>query len=156
MPAFDVALLRPLHIGGFTLAWGWWLLIIVIIFTIVCLGIYCTKRWYKNAYRRVALRELLACDPRTLDCAAYLQQVNTVLKFTAMHTFNPTEVAALTGHKWLEFLDRHWQQKKHRKFINTTGKMLALVPYIKNHTANIDDLIYLKQLALTWIKKHKC
>jgi hypothetical protein len=156
MPVFDISLLQPLHAGDFALAWGWWLLLVVIIFSIALLSLYIGRKWYKNSYRRFALCELLACDPFTLSHASYLQQVNKILKFTAMHTFNTTEVAALTGNKWLVFLDQHWHKKKYTSFVRTTGAMLEYIPYMKNYTANMDDLMHLQQLAATWIKKHKC
>jgi hypothetical protein len=70
---------EPSAIGWWPLAPGWWLVFFIVVFLFGLLGWALAKRWHKNRYRRLALRQikvLQALDKPTLE------QVNKLLKAT--------------------------------------------------------------------------
>ena len=105
---------EPSAIGWWPLAPGWWLVFFIVGFLFGLLGWALAKRWHKNHYRRLALRQikvLQALDKPTLE------QVNKLLKATALRAWPSREVAGLHGTKWLQMLstsapkvDGNWMQ----------------------------------------------
>ncbi|MBS7698377.1 MULTISPECIES: DUF4381 domain-containing protein [unclassified Chelatococcus] len=82
---------------------GWWILAMVLLACLVILVARMIARYRHNAYRRAALRELRAIGP-AVD-APRAQAISAVLKRAALVAFPRENVAALTGEKWLRFLD---------------------------------------------------
>lgn len=95
--------LRPLHepapIGVWPPAPGWWALTLVL-----AAGCVLAFLWYRSrAPQRAALAEL-----KDLETAgASVAVVNRLLKRYALVCFPRSQVAALTGRAWLDFLLRH-------------------------------------------------
>ena len=85
---------EPNAIGWWPLAPGWSLGLIIVSLLIGLLSRALVKRWQRNHYRRLALRQIKVLQ--TLDKPT-LEQVNKLLKATALRTWPKREVAALHG-----------------------------------------------------------
>jgi len=83
---------------------GWWILALAVLALAAILIIRLLAHYRRNAYRRVALRELDAIGP-AVDSASAVR-ISGVLKRTALVAFPREQVAGLTGPAWLAFLDR--------------------------------------------------
>jgi hypothetical protein len=107
------------------------------------------RRWYRNRYRREATARLrrLAQQP---DSPLRPEEVNRLLKLTALAAFPREQVAALYGRAWVEFLNR---QCPATAFDAEEAELLAEGPY---RTAAVkgparDRLL---ESSRTWIREH--
>ncbi|WP_159931255.1 DUF4381 domain-containing protein [Oceanicoccus sp. KOV_DT_Chl] len=155
MPEQDpLAQLRDIHLPEAISAWppapGWWILALLLLILVSLASYFIFKRIQANRYRRLAKKQLLALQQYSLQPQQYLQQLNALLKQTAMtaHSVTATDIAQLSGKPWLEFLD---QSANTDQFQHGAGKVLADGPYAPTTDANPEQL---QQLALRWIKQH--
>ena len=156
MPEQDpLAQLRGLHLPDAINAWppapGWWILATIII-ALLCGAIYLLNRWLQqNRYRRQAVTQLELLADSPLDKPReYLQQLNQLLKQTAITAYPNDDVAGLTGKAWLLFLD---SRVNSQGFSQGPGQALAAGPY----ATEIPELQRpaLQALAQQWIKQHR-
>lgn len=98
------------------------------------------QRWRNNAYRREAIRAL----QQTPDDAA---AIAAILRRTALAAYPRAEIAALSGDRWLAFLDKTYPGAA---FGDGPGHVIALAPY-RAQPASPE----LRRAATTWIRKHK-
>lgn len=148
-----LAQLRDIHlpeaVGLWPLAPGWWLLIALLIGAIVVGTIYLRRRHQSNAFKRQAINQLHALEAiREQDGLAYVQQLNALLKQTALSVHPRADVAGLSGQQWLQYLDQHGDQQSN--FVNGAGQCLADAPY--RPQLESQQLVALQQLAEQWIK----
>ena len=116
------------------------------------------RRFRKNRYRRLALAELAVIERglrQPEKRARSLAEIPLLLKRTALAAFPRTEVAGLSGEKWLAFLDKTLGEKD---FTPKEGRLLSELAYAP--TARIlelpDDAVgKLIQLIRQWIQTHK-
>lgn len=109
--------LQPLRLpaepGWWPPAPGWWLLAGLLLIALAC-GLWAIwRRRQRNRYRRVAASALQAAasDWQThRDIARLVQQVNRILKATSLRAWPRSEVAPLSGHEWLAFLQQSCPQ----------------------------------------------
>jgi len=130
--------------GLFLLVSGWW--------------IYGRlRRFQKNRYRRLALEELAVIErelQRPEKRAKALSEIPVLLKGAALSAFPRSEVAGLSGEKWLAFLDKTMGRKN---FTEGEGRLLPELAYapLKRITQLSDEQIgKLLQLVRRWIKIH--
>lgn len=91
-------IVEPAPVSWWPLAVGWYVLLgACVLWGLVLLGRF-LRQWWRNAYRRAALKEL-AVARSDLEIAA-------VLKRTACVAYPREEVAALSGARWREWLER--------------------------------------------------
>ncbi len=92
---------EPAPIGWWPPAPGWWLLAAVILVGVGLLALALYRRRQAGRYRRQALARL-----KQLSSAGEitLEQLNQLLKATAMRGFSATDVARLHGANWQQFL----------------------------------------------------
>lgn len=134
---------EPNAIGWWPLAPGWWLGLIIVSLLIGLLSRALVKRWQRNHYRRLALRQIKVLQ--TLDKPT-LEQVNKLLKATALRTWPKREVAALHGAEWLQMLsdsapkvNGRWMQSL-EKVYRTPGDpaseelLLGAARWIRHHS----------------------
>lgn len=124
---------------------GWWALVVLTIL-LVLLIIFGYKQWQKNAYRRLALKELndIATNMNETDAGHYLDTIAELIRRTALAAPVNQPIAHWQGTKWLEYLQQH-------------------MPEEQAHTIAIDryqPLIDIDKEKLTnatrqWIKGHK-
>lgn len=155
MPAADpLANLRDLHtppaIEFWPLAPGWWALAIISI----CLIAFALHRWrryqQRSAFKKAAQSQIKQLSARCDDDSDYLQQLNRLLKQTALAVNPRQDIASLHGSAWLQFLDQHSNDKT-QPFINGVGQVLGHGPYQAN--TPLIDRAALNQLVSRWIKQ---
>ena len=125
--------LRDLHlpeaIGWWPLAYGWWLIIALVLVGLGWLLMRAWRNWRFNAPRRYAIRALATVEAEYLtnrDPVALGRQVSELLR-RGMLAYAPRhEVAGLTGESWLEWLDLGLPLPY---FHTEGGKSLLQLPY---------------------------
>lgn len=163
-PQDPLAQLKDIHlpepVGWWPLAWGWWLLIalmLMVLGTLLWKG-YVRRR--RQRYRREAMallehayRDYQLSDPDPAARRRYLQQVSHLLRRTALSALpdaRETELAALSGAQWLRFLELSAALTP--AFTEGPGHILAEGPYQPDPQVDIDAL---HRLARQWIRHHR-
>ena len=137
---------------------GWWILFGIVGLLLAWWIYRYYSRWRRNRYRREALIELAVIE-QLLDQepqrASVLAAISALIKRTAIEAFGRNNVAELSGHLWLEFLDRTGSTNS---FSQGPGRLLPEFSYAKQETLNemtkekIDQVLVLVKV---WIKQHK-
>ncbi|WP_150463506.1 DUF4381 domain-containing protein [Francisella sp. XLW-1] len=106
------------------LAYGWWLLLGLIVLAFIIFLIILHFRKKKNNYKdsivndfRRAIEETKQNKPKEV-----LQNISVYLKRVALQKFPNQQIKTLHGEQWLEFLD---SKMKNQNFKNTKANMLA-------------------------------
>ncbi|MCF2950359.1 DUF4381 domain-containing protein [Paraglaciecola aquimarina] len=138
----------PAEIGLWPLAYGWWILAILIVIAIVL-----TSKWLIAFYRvrknkKWALQELNKLNEQAPNYAA---QINQLLKRVAMAYFSNISVQKLHGSQWAEFLANALSDKQAEKLSPVIQDMQNSL--YRKHEAEHTDQIEYKQLATTWINQ---
>ena len=148
--------LRDIHLPDAVSYWplapGWWIVAAIATTTIAVTAVIIYRRYQRNAYRREAATMLATISQLRLDGdqTQYLQQLNHLLKQTALTVDKRDLISSLSGQSWLEFLDR---SSKTSAFTEGVGRILADGPY--QPSVKEDDLSALHQLAEQWIREHQ-
>ena len=121
-------------------------------------SVYKRLRYYqRNQYRRLALEELAAIEQelqRPEKRVKALAEIPVLLKGAALSAFPRSEVAGLSGEKWLAFLDKTIGEKN---FTEGEGRLLpelAYAPVQRIGQLPDEQIGKLLQLARRWIKIH--
>ncbi len=163
-PQDPLAQLKDIHlpepVGWWPLAWGWWLLmaLILVVLAVVLWRGHLRRR--RQRYRRDALtlleRALLDFqreEPGPEARRHYLQQVSQLLRRTALSalpTSHQSALASLNGEQWLRFLDL--SAKVSPGFTDGAGRALAQGPYQPDPEVEVEAL---HRLAQQWIRHHR-
>lgn len=152
-----LAQLRDIHlpdaVGWWPPAPGWWLLALLLVAGLAFAAWRLWLRWQRNAYRRSGERELnqlFASWQVSSDNREFMQELNALLKRTALYSFPGLDVAALNGARWTGFLDQHRDDNEHGGF---SGGPLESGPYAP--TAEGIDVAALYSASLHWLRKHR-
>ncbi|WP_157960440.1 DUF4381 domain-containing protein [Marinimicrobium alkaliphilum] len=150
--------LRDIHApdaaSWWPLAWGWWLVILVVGIALLCGVWWLLRRKRRNRYRAQALQEAevlwrhYQTEGNTL---LYLEQVNRLLRRCLLHLRPRAEVARLQGDAWLKQLAAVCPECA-PALREGSGRVLADGHYRPNPEADIDKL---HPLILTWIREHR-
>lgn len=124
---------------------GWWIVGAGLLATLAILALVSVRRYRRNAYRRAALAELAAIP--AVDAAGAVA-ISAILKRAALVAYPRAEVAALTGDKWLAFLDR---SAATRDFTDGPAAGLARAAYGGAPGQGGDALA----AARRWVKHHR-
>lgn len=152
MPDQDpLAQLRDIHfphaIGAWPPAPGWWIAAVLLIALVAGLIFLLVKWIRRNRYRKLALQQLAKLNQK--NPGQYLQQLNQLLKQTALAAQPRQEIAGLSGQHWLQFLDSSGNTQH---FCEGAGKILADGPY-SPAVENINTS-ELTEIVQQWIKRH--
>ena len=127
LPLRDLHL--PAEIGWWPLAYGWWILIGLLVMTAAYLGHRLWLRWQAGAARRRAILELKQLQLRFAedhDATAFIVAASILLR-RAMLAYAPrNQVAGLSGEAWLNWLDRGLGEPS---FSAGPGRCLHDLPY---------------------------
>jgi hypothetical protein len=139
----------PTPVSWWPQAPGWQLLLAVLALVFAVLVWRRISRWRKDAYRRLALRQLRRISGGQEAPAS----LPVLLKAVAIHAYPRAEVAALWGEKWLDFLDACCQQTP---FSHSSRQLLLRLSY-QDSEARADDagMVALLGSAETWIRRHR-
>lgn len=142
------------HIGVWPLAWGWWLVIIMVILGISAATVYFLlqfryrKSWQYQSFKRLHnLQQQIANDsPKTV-----LQHLSVEMRKIAMLTTKREQCAGLVGMQWLRWLHDHdpagfnWSDN---------GRVLIEAQYMpQSVTTDPQRLNQLLEAAKAWVKK---
>ncbi|MEH6503610.1 MAG: DUF4381 domain-containing protein [Cycloclasticus sp.] len=147
--------LRDIHLPDAIIWWppaiGWWLLLIII-----PLALFACWWLYKKLTRRTAVKAAVGLlqqikQNTQADKLQRLQQLSACLRRLAMSRDSRHQTAALTGEKWLNYLD---QSVDGSPFSTGIGRVLADAHY--RQTAPTDlDINALISLCERWLKGQK-
>ncbi len=150
-------IILPDAISYYPLAPGWKALGLIIAVYIVFQLRRWLKHWWRNRYRREALRQLARAEQQA-EASKQPQDIVAVLpyyiKATALQAYPRQEVASLSGRDWLTFLDAHYSGPSFRDGI---GEKLLTVAYLPREQWQLSDqqCNELLKMSRHWIAKHK-
>ena len=113
-------------------AWRWW------------------RHWYANRYRREAIARVRALQAAH-DTGNWLGELNRLLKLSALAGYPRREVAALTGDRWVRFLNAQCPEPA---FTGRHAQLLARGPYRPQAPAEADREGLLRA-SLHWLETHR-
>ena len=137
----------PDAIGLWPLAPGWWVVIIVTSIALVFTSYLLFKFYRSTDYKRVSKKQLSLINEQAMNDTDYIKALNILLKQTALAVNSREKIARLSANAWLEFLDKHVENKA---FSQGIGQVLGQGPY---QAAPLDiDKKKLNLLITQWIK----
>lgn len=119
---------------------GWYVVFAVVLCVILVLVIQAWKRWWANAYRRTAQREL--------KTASSVADISEVLRRTALVVMPRSIVAAQVGSSWPKWLEATSPAVMSER----VRQQLTIGPYDPgDSTADVSEL---RAYAISWIRRH--
>lgn len=153
-PLADLQPLRPVE----ALSWwppapGWWLLLGLVVAGLAAMAFLLWRRYRRNRYRRMALRQLARITDSHAhhkDPARLLGEVNSLLKAVVLHSYPGSEMASVTGERWLLFLNDGLEQRgSSLRFPDSIGPgAYSATPRV----GNIDELV---EASRAWLRLHR-
>ena len=155
----DISMGEP--IGYWPLAWGWWVLFILLVAVFVGIGYGLYQRYKFNIPRKHAIKTLQQLKIRTEKDNSHNQsacyaELNQILKRVAKHYFGSEYVSRLFGDDWIEWLQKQLPKKYRAAFANDMQTLYML--QFKNHSVdanNTDSFAAVFGAAMTWLTKAK-
>jgi hypothetical protein len=148
----EIVLAEPVSLLPQTI--GWWILLAMGIGALAWLGVVQTRRHRRDRYRRAALAELDALQGRYRNGGGgeILVALPALLKRTALAAYPRSEVAALVGDAWLDFLDRTGGGGG---FVDGPGRRLPELAYVDAVAPPDEEIGGLFDLVRRWIREHR-
>lgn len=142
-------IVAPAPISWWPATVGWaWLTLLAVLLLLWALWKR-VKQWHARRYRREAHKRLEHL--RSQDTPdTFLQELNKLLKLTAMAGYSREQVAPLSGQTWVKFLNSHCDEPP---FSAEHYHWLSQGPYA-SAPPNADERAGLCSAATTWIEKH--
>lgn len=142
----------PETVGSWPMAYGWYLLMILSLMILAFL-MYILYRSFKRAQiKRQALSLLKAYETQhqqDKNSAFMCARVSELLKRVALVYFPREQVAALSGEKWVQFLNQTGKQLD----FDSVYEELIEMPY--RDQSGFHDLSKLFKLSRQWISQRK-
>ena len=110
-------------------------------------------RWWRNRYRREALRQLDQLQQRG-ELPELISKLPYYIKATALQAYPRHEVAGLSGDNWLVFLDAHCPGSSFREGVGQNLLPIAYQPKEQWHVSD-DDAEQLIHMSRHWIANHQ-
>ena len=148
-------IILPEAISWWPTAHGWKALAIIIVILLLFTCVRWMKHWWRNRYRREALRQLMQVQQHA---GKQLHEVVAVLpyylKVTALQAYPRQDVASLSGENWLVFLDKQYSGTA---FSEGIGRKLLAVAYLPQDQWQLSgkDSEALISMSRLWISKHR-
>jgi Domain of unknown function (DUF4381) len=151
--------LRDLHlppaIGWWPPAPGWWVLA-VLVPLLICLGYWAYRRITRKTAFKAAIKLLsdIKLDTQR-DNRQKIREISILLRRMALTVDSGRDCAALTGARWLAFLDQTLPSNNNPPlFSQGIGGLLADLPY-RRQAPSDDDISQLIALCERWLKAQK-
>ncbi len=119
---------------------GWWIVFAVLLLAAAVAGFRAWRNWRTNAYRRAALREL--------HKATSVAEIAEVLKRTALCAYPRTDVAALSGFAWCQWL----AETGGRQVPDRVAEALTRGVFAREQKLNDREV---SLFAAEWINRHE-
>lgn len=145
----DIHLPPPVSI--WPLAWGWYVLLIVLLLLGSCMLYWSYQRWNKLRRRQFILNELQRLEANWMDKQQRpetIGELSILLRRVALAIFPRQEVAGLNGDAWLQFLDR---TANTQQFTQGEGRVLVTAPYQRQRVVVSEQLFI---LVREWIQRN--
>ena len=84
---------------------GWRVVLALLLLGLAWWGWQRGKYWWRNRYRRYAVEELRAILSAENTTATKLGQISALLKATALQAYRRSDIAALSGASWIDWLN---------------------------------------------------
>lgn len=144
----DIHLPQP--ISWWPLAWGWYVLILIGLISLLSLAAYILRRYRQGLAKREALR-LLADYERQYQLeqndSCMSAKISELLRRVALVYYPRHQVAGLKGEAWIEFLS---STSKNISFEPLKIALIELPYQKKGHNMNLHNLFLNARL---WIKQ---
>ncbi len=147
--------LRDIHLPPPPPLWppapGWWVISVVAIALLVFSVRFARMAWRRGRPRRAAIRRIeeLRCRHDSGEATDILTaELAILLRRAAMNRHPRAQVAGLTGHDWLSFLDG---DDEGHCFTDGVGACLATAPYARGSTVDLGALL---TLCETWVRRN--
>ena len=151
MQGSPLAELKDIHLPEPTSMWppayGWWILLAVVIGLIIALIIWQVRRWRSNLAKRQAIAEL---EMLTTNSENWPQHLHKLMRRLTVSYFPQENVAQLHGQHWVQFL---MSQLKPNQYEKCQAELQSLVN--AQYQPNADNLDIEKQKAAAkyWINQ---
>jgi len=149
--------LRPMHLPELPSAWplapGWWLLATAVLVSIYFIWRWLQKRKKINArkrYRQQSLKILHSLQLRQTSNFEAIAELNQLLKRCAIQAYGRSQVSALSGQRWLSFL-----QQQAEELNLQAAHLLTEGPYLPAEQLQSIDLQPLYLMTEDWIQNHR-
>jgi len=146
LPLKDIHL--PEAIGWWPPAIGWWLLAVLIVLLIVFLYWFYKRLTRKTAIKTAKKNLAIIKENPALDNNQKLRDLSMLVRRVAISVSPRAEVASLTGHQWLAFLDK---SVIGAPFSEGCGQLLTEAPY-RNIQPTEQEISQLISLCEDWLK----
>ena len=140
-------LVEPNPVSLWPSAPGWKVVLVLALLWLGYRGFRQWQRWRRNRYRREALAVLQQC--RDLPAEELVPALARLLKSTALAAFPRTEVAALSGPGWLD-----WLEQQGGGFSADSRGLLAEAQYRPPVPAEAAILDRLLNETEAWVRTH--
>jgi hypothetical protein len=137
----------PAAIESWPPAYGWWLVLILVVVGICLLTIWLVKKQKASIAKRQALKALQQIDSSDLEGVS---QLNQLLKRVAMTYFPNQNVQQMHGANWTAFLVKTLPNKKVKDFSEPFELMQQTL--YQPHTTEVAEFPSYCQSVETWIK----
>jgi hypothetical protein len=147
LPLRDIHL--PAAINWWPPAYGWWILLGTAL--LILAAYFWWAHLVKPTLKKEAAKELKAIEQLfsvNRDAVAAAIELSTFLRRIAISQNHATPVAGLTGHSWLQFLDRPLEAPE---FSTGVGKLLLTAPY--QPAVDSEAIAQLFQLCHKWVDR---
>lgn len=142
LPLRDIHL--PPEISWWPLAWGWWLVLLLVLCGLVALVWWWLKRPVTNQRVNIsaqasALQELERIEQQySNDPMGLVRELSVLLRRMAISLYGRRSVAGLTGVTWLQFLDK---QSDSPVFSQRFQQALTELPYRAQGSVDVSALV---------------
>ncbi len=137
---------------------GWYILLTLIVVFAILMAFRWYRKWVANRYRTSALNQLYDIEALLLQPdkrAETLASIPALLKQTALKRYSRSEIAQLSGERWLTFLDKTYEGTD---FSQGAGQLLPKITYqrgVNPEYGKDEEYKELLSLIRKWIKTHK-
>ena len=129
---------------------GWWWLGAALLTMLLRYGWRRLRHWYRNRYRREATVRLQQLGSAA-DQGRLIEELNRLMKLTALAAFSREQVASLSGEDWVDFLNSRCNRPP---FSSEQSKLLAVSAY-RSEVLEADTRQQLLAACLTWVCDHE-
>ncbi len=133
---------------------GWYIVAALLVLCILLWAIWVLVRYYKNRYRREAVKRIDAGQEKLFSEAKYADFIylaNMLMKQISMLHYGRKEVASLQGKSWFEYLNSCCR----KPIFNTEDENIVATLYLtENNNQQMQAEVFASK-AKQWIKNHR-